>query len=94
VRQGTYEGEVSIWDYGRLCYAIEALGFFEMSSRYSMTRTHAPGFVLKVSTSVDAREVEVSDYANQGPPELWVLAKAVDGVAAEIDWKRVKERQN
>ncbi len=93
LREGTYEGEVSLRDYGRLCYAIEALGFFEMSPNYSNMRPHASKLVLKVTTSADAREVQVSDYANQGPPELWVLAKAIDGVAAEIDWKRVKDPQ-
>lgn len=92
-RQGTYEGEVSIWDYGLLCYAIEAFGFFELAPHYSIVVTHASRIVLKVTMSADAREVQVSDYANQGPPELWVLAKAIDGVAAGIDWKRVKGPQ-
>lgn len=92
-RQGSYEGEVSIWDYGRLCYALEALGFFKMGSHYiSGVNSHARSFVLKVTASTGDKEV--SDTDNQGPPELWALAQAVDGVAAQIHWKRVKGPRN
>ncbi len=85
-RKGNYTGTVSLWDFGRLCYAIERLGFFEMSSRYWISITHQSKMYLRVVHAGHEGEVEVNQYANVGPPELWILGRAIDGVVADIDW--------
>jgi hypothetical protein len=33
------------------------------------------------------KEKTVDDYGDFGPPELWVLQRAIDGVAQSIKWQ-------
>lgn len=84
-RKGNYSGTIIRGTYGHLCYAIDALGFLNMNARYSAPVTDQPS--LTISVDSEDKHFEVSDYASQGPPELWVLGQAIDNVVNGIEWE-------
>lgn len=80
-------GKVSIFDFGHLCCLIERIGFETFEPRYAWGGFDATTFTLKVWRAPDAEPIVVEDYGGVGPPELWVLRTAIEGVASHIDWK-------
>jgi len=81
---GEFEGTVSIFDYGKLCYLMKRLGFDELPARYTAGWTDSPTFIV-TATSGNTTKV-VSDYAGVGPVELWAVQQAVDAVAHRVRW--------
>jgi hypothetical protein len=85
---GASVGEIGLFDYGRLCYAIEALGFAGFKERYAASWTDSATATLTV-TGGDGRKVVVSDYGGVGPIRLWALMETIDSLRARIAWKPV-----
>jgi hypothetical protein len=81
---GDFEGTVSVFDYGKLCYLVKRLGFDELPARYAAGWTDSPTFIV-TATAGKTRKV-VSDYAGVGPIELWAVQQAVDAVAQRVRW--------
>ena len=88
-KKGNYTGKISIWNYGKLCYFIEKIGFKKLASEYSSRATDLPSVTIEVNYK-NGNQKKVYDYGNQGPIEFWVLTKAIDGIKNEIDWKKIE----
>jgi hypothetical protein len=83
-RLGRFTGEVYEADFERLCRVIEEVGFFSWSDRYAEEVTDASEDELEVLT--DGESKRVIQYATDEPPEFWVIATLVDGIASGIEW--------
>ena len=83
-RIGEFEGQVSIFDYGKLCYLMQRMGFDQLPGRYTAGWTDAPTFIV---TAVPGNTTRiVSDYSGIGPIELWAVQQAIDAVAQRVRW--------
>ena len=80
-------GEVSLFDYGRLCQLIEEIGFEALPGRYDWGGFDGSTYTVRVWPEGAAEPVEVSDYGDVGPVELWGLRAAIGGVARRVKWK-------
>ena len=83
-RVGSFDGGVTLTQFGRLCEMIEQFGFFELREAYALMGTDAPTAVVTVDYVDGAYAVR--DYGLVGPPELAAIQFAIDAVAAEIEW--------
>lgn len=92
-RSGRYVGEVYLWYFAQLAYALERIDFEDLDRSYrpSAWVSDRPTFIVTVAFT-DGREVQVSDYGSQAPPEFWLLTKAIDAVAEDIEWSRPQRR--
>ena len=80
-------GEVSVWDYGSLCYLIEHLQFPSMQPEYVRSNVMDAGSVeVEVWTAAQDQPKVVREYAARGPIELWGIQTAIDGIASRIEW--------
>jgi hypothetical protein len=86
--QGEFEGSINLFDYGKLCYALQELDFEGMKKLYT-----DEGFDVEESTLtvISPRGTKrVVDHGDVGPIGLWTLRAAFDGVRARIHWKKAK----
>jgi hypothetical protein len=81
-----YTGTVSVWDYGKLCYLTQRVGFDRLAQHYSANWTDASGVTIDVVYG--GRNVGVSEYSGIGPIELWAVEKAIEAIKGGIKWKR------
>ena len=80
-------GQISIFDFGKLCYMIERAGFESMQPRYAWEGFDAGTVTLSVWRVGSEQPMVVEDYGQVGPQEFWELCAAIEGVASRIDWK-------
>ncbi len=83
---GTSEGEIDSFDYGRLCYLIESIHFSAFKKKYNASWTDDATATVTV-TSTDGRQTIVSDYGSAGPIELWALIAVIDHIRENVDWQ-------
>ncbi len=83
----TTTGQVSIFDFGSLCWMIERVGFESLQPRYAWGGFDASTVTLKIWRVGSEQPIVVEDYGDQGPQEFWELCAAIEGVASRIDWK-------
>jgi hypothetical protein len=82
---GNYYGEA--WQFDRLAHWIEMEHFSSFESEYEKGISDAD--VVRTSIVLDGRRKTVTTYASGGGPiELWAINAAIDGVAANIRWKK------
>jgi hypothetical protein len=84
---GTYQGEVTLQDYGRLSYLLDRLGYMAFPDSFSVPYTDLPGATLAVSRQPEGRK-SVHDYGYVGPVELWTLMEVFDGIIGRIRWEK------
>ena len=84
--KGIYNGEVGLFDFGRLCYAIERIGFLEMEKDYIAPWTDDSAAIVRVENAGSGQVSEVSDYGRQAHPEFWLLTNTIDSLSKRIDW--------
>jgi Carboxypeptidase regulatory-like domain len=84
-RDTDYAGTVNVWDYGKLCYLAQHLGFDRLVQHYSASWTDSSGITITVVSK--GRKIVVSEYAGIGPIELWALENAIESIKGRIDWK-------
>jgi hypothetical protein len=89
--EGDFKGSIHISAFGRLCYLLERLRFFEFEREYNAPWTCSPTVYLRVWRAGEAEPIVVKDYGSYGPIELWALEQAVDAVASRIEWKADKQ---
>ncbi len=82
---GTHTGNVPIPDYGKLCYLASHLGIESLKKEYSISVTDQPSIELTLVKADDSL-IQVSDYGQSGPIELWAFHRAIDAVAGAISW--------
>ena len=86
-KKGNYTGKISIWNYGKLCYLIDNIGFTQLEDKYRLRATDLASVTIIVNYK-NGDQKKVYDYGSQGPIEFWSLTKAIDGIKNEIDWKK------
>ena len=87
---GTYTASFSGFDH--LARAIEARNFSKFKPVYTRDVTDNPGVETGVGT--ETRRTIVVNYADSGPQALWEVQAIVDGVAAELQWKKVSDKRH
>jgi len=89
-REGTFTGDVSPFDFGRLCLLIERSGFTKMATEYLRPVTDSASAYVRVWPTDASEAIVVRDYDDFGPVELWMLQEAIDGVVSKMTWTRVR----
>lgn len=74
------EGTISVFDYGRLCYLIEHMGFDQLNPMYAYAAMDTHQRSVEVSVRFGGRVVSVSDEGAMGPIELWAIQSAIERV--------------
>lgn len=85
-RIGTFAGRVPFYEFARLALLAERSGFMNLRERYAADWTDDATTSLTIRART-GKEKTVEDYGSFGPPELWALQRAVDGVVESITWK-------
>ena len=85
-RIGKFVGRVPFYDFAQLAILAERAGFMTLQERYasSWTDDETTRITIRVRSG---KEKTVEDYGDFGPPELWALQRAIDGVAQSIKWQ-------
>jgi Leucine rich repeat/Leucine rich repeat N-terminal domain len=81
------EGKLSLREFARLAWLFERSGFYDLKLDYSRNVTHG-GFEI-TRAARDGKSHEVSNYANAGPFELWIIQTAIEGAEASVEWNKV-----
>lgn len=83
-RTGPNHGQFNPGDFDKLAgFAIRA-GFFEWNDEYRENVTDLPEYRLTVVAGEDTKTVV--QYGTDEPPDFWVIAEVVDGIASDVDW--------
>lgn len=45
--------------------------------------------VLRITLASTGEVIEISDYASQGPVELWTVRETIDAIAMRAAWRPV-----
>ncbi len=89
-RIGRYPGSVSPRDFNRLSRFLQDQGFFQLKPRYAVPATDLPTIVTVVTRN--GRQVRVENYGDAGPESLWLIERAILGVASTVAWNPEPER--
>jgi hypothetical protein len=86
-RVGSYRGEVTIQDYGRMSYLLDKLEFMSLPDSFAVAATDLPGATMVVARRPQGVKA-VHDYGYVGPVELWTLMEVFDGIVNRIQWQK------
>ncbi len=84
-RGGQYRGAANANEVARLFAFVERAGFFDWDDEYVSNVTDTPDYILTVES--DRGTKSVRQNASEEPPDFWVIAALVDGLAERIDWQ-------
>jgi Leucine Rich Repeat (LRR) protein len=84
-------GRVGAAEFARLGWLIKKNGFFGLKPEYYRNTTDA-GFE-NTRVTENGKPYAVSDYADGGPFELWVIENAIEGVAANAEWENTSTQR-
>lgn len=91
-RTSTFEGEVNVRNYARLCYVLDQLQFQSFRGEYHANWTDdSTRIVTTVSSSGVTKRV--LEYGRVGPIELWTIQELLDGTRARMEWKSVETQE-
>ncbi len=79
------KGHIYGHTFAKLAWLLDRNGFYDFKSHYDRSITHGVFETTRVTR--DGRRYEVSNYADAGPFELWVIQRAVESVASFADWE-------
>lgn len=85
LRIGRFHGQFDVRNFAKLAMFIERAGFFGWKDEYSGGITDAPDYELEVAAGMQTKRVRQN--ATDEPPDFWVIATVMDGLAAAIEWK-------
>jgi hypothetical protein len=88
-------GTIPKFEFEKLISLLEKEGFFQFKPKYEFDpdgsfTTDGTFELTRVTRTGNAYEVE--SYNENGPPELWAVLRAIEGVSALSDWNRVYEQ--
>lgn len=89
-RNGKHNGEIDLFSFARLCWAIEKFKLANGPREYSARVTDMPTAYLRVKGRDSDLSFQIRDYGGQGPIELWTIHAAIDGVAGRIKWQPIE----
>src|SRR5260221_6774677 len=81
------KGHIYGHTFAKLAWLLDRNGFYDLQSHYDRSITHGAFETTRVTR--DGNRYEVSNYADAGPFELWVIQRAVESVASVADWESV-----
>jgi len=84
-RIGTFVGRVQFYDFAQLALLAERAGFMNLRERYAADWTDDATTSLTIRGRT-GKDKTIEDYGSFGPPELWALQRAIDGVVESIRW--------
>lgn len=84
------EGQVGAAEFSKLALMIEKNGFFDLQPEYFRNVTDAGFENTRVTRA--GKSVEVSNYADAGPFELWSIQRIIEGVAASMQVQKATRR--
>ena len=87
---GTYTAQFGGFD--RLGQAITARRFQELNTRYTSLATDLSHTITTVV--LDGKRKAVDNYGDTGPQALWEIQAMIDGVSAELTWKKVSTKRH
>ena len=82
---GAFSGKVYLGDFAQLLMFVERLGFMKLADGYMAPWTDDETVNVTVTSRTGSAKA-VTDYGRFGPPDLWVLERAIDGVIDQIKW--------
>jgi hypothetical protein len=85
------EGHIGRGEFAMLGWMAEKSGFFGLSAEYSRSTTDATFDKTRVAEK--GKVHAVSNYARSGPLELWMIQRAIEGVAASAERDKTGTRQ-
>jgi hypothetical protein len=85
-RMGKFVGRVEFYEFAQLALLAERAGFMGLQRRYSGSSTDDETTSITIRARA-GQEKTVDDYGHFGPPELWTLQRAIDGVIESISWR-------
>lgn len=85
------KGRIGNGEFGKIGWLIERSAFFELRSDYQRSLTHATFENTRVTRRGTVHEV--SNYAGAGPFVLWTIQRAIEGVAAIVEWEKPSTQQ-
>lgn len=84
---GRFSGQISIFDYGKLCHAIEKFKLLQLQPNwYDSGMVDIPSTILRVKNKQTKNQAELGVRGLPGPIELWVVQSSIDNVASQIKW--------
>lgn len=84
------EGQTWPGEFAKLGWLLEKNGFFTLRGRYDRDVTE--GTFESIRATRGGRPYEVIDYAGAGSFELWVIHRAIEGVASSTEWEKTTTR--
>ncbi len=82
------QGKVNPGSFAALAWLAEKNGFYALQAEYWRDITEGTFESSRVSRS--GKAYEVVNYADGGPFELWVIERAIEGVALSAEWEKTK----
>lgn len=82
------QGEIGWGAFATLAWLLERNGFYALRPDYSRNITDSVFDSTRVTRNDNVHEVV--DYAGGGPFELWVIERAIEGVALSTLWENTK----
>jgi Domain of unknown function (DUF6438) len=86
-RLGRYQGQVDVNDFGRLARFMQRAGFLDWEPEYLGNVTDLPDYFLTAVVGDQTKTVRQNGVDE--PPDFWVIAAVVDGLAEAINWTAV-----
>jgi hypothetical protein len=89
---GKYSGNISGFDFGKLCWAIEKLNLLNLEPKsYASGTVDHPTTTLRIKKPNDETPTEIVEDGLPGPIELWVVQNSIDQVASRIIWRPTQD---
>lgn len=85
------EGRIEGGEFAALGRLVEKNRFFDLNAEYYRGITEAMFENTRVTKN--GKIQEVSNYAGAGPFELWIIQRAIEGVAASAEWEKTSTQQ-
>jgi hypothetical protein len=80
------EGHTWPGEFEKLGWLLEKNGFFSLRRNYERHITH--GTFESTRATRGGKPYEVIDYAGAGSFDLWVIHRAIEGVASSTEWEK------
>ena len=85
------EGRLSSGEFATLGWLLKKDGFFDFGTEYYRSVTHAAFENTRVTKG--GKIHAVSNYGGAGPFRLWVIQRAIEGVAASAEWDKPRKQE-
>ena len=89
-RTGIHHGEIDVWNYAQLCWAIDRFKIVNGPREYIANWSDDASTIIRVKNRSDNKVIEILDYGGQGPIELWCVSSSIDAVADRVKWTAKK----